>query len=276
MNAFERFLQYLNSIRMTTPPAWGSFHLACLGISFALVALFIIQKSRGKMIPENTVFGLYGFVTLALEVAKQLMWSVHFDGGVAHWGFSWYSAPFQYCTMPMYLCIILCFVKNKTVRSYLLSFLGFFSIVSMVLVMAYPSDCLCAYAVINVHTMYMHCGGFVVAMYVLINRLTDYSVKSVLRGAAVFAILAAIALGMDILVEKSGINCGDTFNMFYISPYYECSLPVLSGIWKKVAYPVFLAVYMFSMCLGATVTLMFACGAAEIKALLLKKHKLAV
>ena len=40
------------------------------------------------------------------------------------------------------------------------------------------------------------------------------------------------------------INGGEPFNMFFISPYYECPLPVLSIIHEAAPYVVFLLVYV--------------------------------
>ena len=265
MNALEKLLRGLDSVKTEVPRIFGPVHLFCLITAALLIVWFARRKKKGLPARENLVFAVYGFVTLLLETTKQLMWALGEENGAAVWSYSWYAAPFQLCSMPMYVCILLCFVKKGRLREHLLSFLGFFSIVSMTLVLFYPGDCLTGSVFINLHTLFLHGGGFVVAVYVLLRRLTDFSVKSVLRGGKVFLVMAALALLLDVAVEKSGINHGNTFNMFYISPYYECTLPVLRSVWEAVPYPVFLLTYLASVMAGAFTALGIAKGLAKIK-----------
>ena len=261
----ERILLFLNSLTMPVPQAWGWFHVLCVMLSAGSVGLFIVARRKGIQIAPDRVFAWYGFSALLLELTKQLMWSVHETDGTVIWAYSWYSAPFQFCTMPLYLSLVLCFVKNKRVRDFLYSFLAFYSVISMTLVMLFPGNVFTEYTVINIHTMVLHGGGFVVALFVLINRLTDFSLKSVLRGAAVFLCLAGTALAMDVLVERSGINHGAEFNMFYISPYYPCRLPVLSRIQELVPYPLFLLTYILSVCFGSILVLGIVKGISRLR-----------
>lgn len=246
---------FLNSLTMETPTAWGWFHILCLALCVLAVGFFILAKRKKITIAPGLIFACYGFLTLLFELTKQLMWSVHESDGVVSWAYSWYAAPFQFCTMPLYICLALCFLKNQTLRKSLYSFLAFFSVISMTLVMLIPGDIFTKYTVINIHTMILHGGGFVVALFVIVNKLTDFTVKSVLRGSAVFACLAGVALALNVLVEHSGINHGAEFNMFYISPYYPCHLPVFSLIRESVPYPLFLAIYLLSMCIGGLIVL---------------------
>ena len=43
----------------------------------------------------------------------------------------------------------------------------------------------------------------------------------------------------------SGILGDETFNMFFISPYFQTTLPVYCNIQPKVPYPIFLFLYIF-------------------------------
>jgi hypothetical protein len=44
---------------------------------------------------------------------------------------------------------------------------------------------------------------FIVALFIYINRMTDFTIKSVLRGAAVFFCLTAITLALNTLAEQT-------------------------------------------------------------------------
>ena len=64
----------------------------------------------------------------------------------------------------------------------------------------------------------------------------------------VFAAMVAAALTLDLIVP---LFTADTFNMFYISPLYPCTLVILSDVYAAVPYAVFLLVYIFGFCLAA-------------------------
>ena len=52
----------------------------------------------------------------------------------------------------------------------------------------------------------------------------------------------------------------DEFNMFYISPYLECSLPVYSLVHNAVPFPVNLMIYILGFTAAATVILLLCMG----------------
>ena len=64
-----------------------------------------------------------------------------------------------------------------------------------------------------------------------------------------------IALGLNISIYNSGILNGETFNMFYISPYFISSLPVFDLIQENVPYVLFLIIYVVLLMLGAAIIL---------------------
>ena len=140
----------------------------------------------------------------------------------------------------------------------------YFGIISMTLVMVSPGDIFTRNIWINIHTSVMHFGGFAVCMFAIINRLADYKPKNVLKGAAVFLGFVLVALLLDVAVEMSGINRGNTFNMFYISPYFPSTLPVLDRLWEALPYPVFLLLYLVAVALGSLAVLGVAAGIAAL------------
>ena len=235
---------------MPCPEIGGLFHIACLVLSLGTASVFYWDKKNGAHISPRTVFAVYGVVTLTLELLKQFMWAVAESEEGLIWSYSWYSAPFQFCTMPLYISLILAVSKNENLNSYLTSFLGLFAVISMTGVMAYPDDVFTSSPIINVHTMFLHGGGLTLSLFVLIRGLVPFNFRSVLKGFSVFLIGVALALALDIGVEKSGLNQGATFNMFYISPYYESTLPVFSSLWHSLPYPLFLLTYIAAFFTG--------------------------
>jgi hypothetical protein len=74
----------------------------------------------------------------------------------------------------------------------------------------------------------------------------------------VFALFVVVALLLNIGIYQSGVLNGETFNMFYISPYFISELPVFNFIQENAPYPVFLCSYIFGLGLGSV--LIFCVG----------------
>ena len=75
------------------------------------------------------------------------------------------------------------------------------------------------------------------------NRL---NLKFWVQGIYVFVVFVLIAFLMNVSVYNILASLGiyETFNMFFIGPYYPCSLPLLSLIYPLVPYVVFLLIYV--------------------------------
>ena len=90
--------------------------------------------------------------------------------------------------------------------------------------------------------------------------------KSVLKGTLVFGIFMIIALIANVVAVKV-FNMQEFFNLFYISPYFDCPMPVFSLIYKAVPYPVFLLLYLVGF-VGGSCLLVYlvklACGLPKI------------
>lgn len=255
----KAFLFALNGIKMTCPAPYGTFHLVCIALVLGVACLFYRDKRHGAHIKPRTVYGIYGVFTFILELTKQLMWAlVEEEEGVA-WDYSWYAAPFQFCTMPLYASLLLLFSKNERLNAYLTAFLAFYAVISMTAVMAVPGDVFTEFTLVNVHTMVLHGGGLALSLFVLIRGLVPFTFASVIKGFIVFLVCTALAVLLNIVVEKSGLNHGETFNMFYISPYYPSTLPVFDVLWEKLPYGLFLLSYIASFFAGGCLT----CGMAK-------------
>ena len=142
------------------------------------------------------------------------------------------------------------FLNKNKLRDSLLSFLCFYTILGSISTMIIPDSCFVSEILINIHTMYLHCGSFVLSIYLLMNEIKP--IKSNFIGAfKIFIICVFIALTLDITFYKTGLIGNETFNMFYISPYFSSTLPVFNIIYDKVPYLLFLLIYIVTLSLGA-------------------------
>ena len=60
---------------------------------------------------------------------------------------------------------------------------------------------------------------------------------------------------MNIIIYNTGILNGETFNMFYISPYFISTLPVFDIIQQNVPYITYLLIYILAIATGGLIIL---------------------
>ena len=245
MNFFEKVLYFLQG-QMETPKPYGWFHLTC--IALVIAALFILYLLRKKHSDKQLkiILGVYGITAFTLELLKQLIWSFNYDEvtKVITWDYQWYSFPFQLCTTPIFISIMCLFLKNNKLRKSLLSYMAFVTILGSIATIFMPDTCFTRDILINIHTMWLHLGSFVVSVYLLMSKEVEINFKNFKSAIKVFLVFVLIAEILNIVIYNIGILNGETFNMFFISPYFNSTLPVFSIIQPKVPYPLYLLIYI--------------------------------
>lgn len=256
---WKEILAFLEA-EMVTPKPYGTFHLLWLGLTMLVIILlcFFRKKHNERML--KWVLGIYGVGAFILEALKQFIWSVEYNEGLGTfaWDYQWYAAPFQLCTMPIYVCLICLFLNKCKVRDALLSFVAYTTILGSIASAIIPDQLFVSDILVNIHAMFLHLGSLVVSVYLLMSGEVKINIKSLFMGLAVFLIVVILANILNIVIYNSGILNGETFNMLYISPYFESTLPVFDSIYNSVPYVVFLALYVVALSLGSYVIFIVA------------------
>ena len=260
MNFFEKILYALQA-EMNTPKPWGWFHI--MWIMFVIISLVILFNLRKKYSNKQLkiVLGIYGIIALILELIKQIIWSFNYDSinNIVTWDYQWYAAPLQLCTTPIFACIICLFLKeNSKIRNALLSYMAYVTILGSFMTMIIPDSCFTSDIVINIHTMWLHLGSFVVSIYLFITGAVKIDKQSFKSAFYVFLVFVIIAEILNIGIYNSGILNGETFNMFYISPYFISTLPVFDIIQQNVPFILFLLLYIVAINIGALIVYFIA------------------
>ena len=128
--------------------------------------------------------------------------------------------------------------------------MAYITILGSISTILLPDSCFVSDILVNVHTMWLHLGSFVVSVYLLMSGEVKISLSSLFGGIIAFVCFAMFALVLNVAVYNSGILNGETFNMFYISPYFISSLPVFDVIQQNVPYIVFLLIYLWALSTG--------------------------
>lgn len=265
MNLFYKFLLFLQS-EMNTPKPYGIFHW--FWILLVVVSIVYLYKKRNSYNEKQLkkVLLIYGIIAFILEMLKQIIWSFNYDvlTNSVVWDFEWYSFPFQLCTTPIYVSLICGFMKDNKIRKSLLSYLSFVTILGSIATIIIPDSCFVSDILVNIHTMWLHCGSLVVSVYLMIVKEVELNFDNLKKSVIVFLIFVGLAMLFNISVYNSGILNGESFNMFYISPYFISTLPLFCVIQEMVSYPLFLTFYISVIILGAFIIYFLASKFKEL------------
>ena len=184
---------------------------------------------------------------------KQIEYTFSIENNMIVADYQWYAFPYQFCSAIIYVAPFAIFTKPHTrVHEFSLAFISTFSLLAGILVMCYPADVFVSTIGINIQTMYHHGSQVILGVYVLMYNRHKVNVKFFLKACITFSIAVTIALALNLIAPYF---TSETFNMFFISPYYECTLPVLGSIYAILhpmgLYLVFLAIYICAFSLGA-------------------------
>lgn len=252
MDVWLRILKFLQA-EMIEPIAFGWFHWLCIGVM--LVAIYFLYKRKDNHSEKQLklVLLIYGGVVLILETLKQISWAVSYNANLMDfvWNYQWYAFPFQLCTTPMFVSLICVFLKKGKTRDFLLSYMAYTTILGSISAIIMPDSCFVEDILVNIHTMWLHLGSFVVSVYLLMSGEVKTNIQSWTKSIPVFLGFVTIANFLNIVVYNLGILDGETFNMFYISPYFISSLPVFNQIQENTSYIIFLNVYIYALILGS-------------------------
>ena len=258
--SFITNLMELLQSTMTTPNLYGTFHMLSLIIllvsTVALCRLF--SKGTDKTV-QRSILAVALFVIL-LEVYKQFIFSYSIgDDGSISFGYQWYAFPFQFCSTPMYVGLLAGIVKKGRFRDKLYAFLATFAVFAGLCVMIYPGDVFMSYIGINIQTMVCHGSMVAVGVALLYSGSVEAKHGTILKAIPVFATFVAIAMALNEVAYLSPIIAnGHTFNMFFISPHFDSTLPVYGLIQPKVPFVISIIIYVVGFSLAAYLILLAA------------------
>jgi len=253
MNWFEKIVAVLKT-DMTKPTLYGWFHILVLGLIIAAIVLVCFKCKNISDKGFRKILLTVSIVMIGCELYKQLVYS--YSVAADTWHYNWYYFPWQFCSVPMFAMLLVAVIKDGKFRDFLISFLATFSLFAGLVVMIYPGDVFSSLIGINIQTSIHHGAQIVIGVLMYVSGRVKMQHKTVLKGAAVFAVCVAVALIYNIAFHFIDPSVGA--NMFFIGPYVPCPTPVLSLFWGVVPYPVFLLIYLAGFTLAAYIILLVA------------------
>ena len=263
MNFWIRMIELFDTTT-DVPPAYGSYHLISIILTVVLaVALSLLYKKIGEKNVRWVILAV-SVIAILLEVYKQITYTFSVENGEIVSDYQWYAFPFQFCSVPMYAGVLAGLTKGK-LHDCLCAFLASYAIFAGLCVMIYPGDVFSTVAGVNFQTMCCHGSMITLGVFLLAVGYVKNAHKTILRAMPVFAVAVGLAVIMNEVVYRTNIAEGETFNMFFVSPHFEGTLPVYSTIQQIVPYPWCLILYILAFSIAAYVILLAATG---IRALL--------
>jgi hypothetical protein len=146
-------------------------------------------------------------------------------------------------------------LKDGAVRRAAMAFVSTFALFGGLVVMIYPGDVYISYIGISIQSMIHHGLQAMMGILCTVHNRKNLTHKHFLSATPVFCVLVAVAQTLNITMHMifEALGRDDTFNMFFISPYHECTLPLLSDVYKLVPYPIFLMIYIIGFAIVAAI-----------------------
>lgn len=229
---------------------FGPMYLFFTLLTIAIIFFIIFKvKDHSEKKVKWIVFG-FGVLFFVLELFKQLFHNV-FDG----WdGYVWHIFPFQLCSTPLYFAL-LSVLFPQHIRQKFYSYLAFVSFLGGISVMLFPRTVASEEVLLFADSLIWHDAMIVLSIYLIVTQGYGKIVKETFPAIFIFVVLALMAMGMNYIFEicKQAGYVEGSFNMFMISPYYECNSPIISDIYRATNWYVVWIVYYTAITAGILV-----------------------
>ena len=247
MRLMAEILDFLDG-QMTVPVPYGVFHLCSFAAALALAVFLCVAAKDVKDRSFRSICAVWWVLFVLFETYKQINFSFNYNGGAPYWDYQWYAFPFQLCSCPLYILpLVFLSREGSGLRKGAVAFLAFYSFFAGTAVMFYPSTVFVGTIGINIQTMFWHGSQMALGAFFIARHRRSLNGRFFAAGVPVFLALVCTALALDMVVPRF---TDETFNMFFISPKFPSTLPLLSVVWENTPWPVFLAVYLlgFTLC----------------------------
>ena len=260
---FFRSVLALLDTSMTVPQPYGWFHVLFFILSF--VAAIPLCRFPQKPSDDHVrwVVWVTAAVVALLEVYKQINYSFSYENGISY-DYQWYAFPFQFCSTPMYVGLLAGIFKKGKVHGSLCAYLATYALFAGLSVMVYPVSVFISTIGINIQTMICHGSMITIGIYLFYTGYVPLKHKTILKALPVFAVTVGMAAIMNEIANQTGLLERETFNMFFISPYCEPSLPVYSLVQAHVPFPFCLFLYILGFTAAAYIVLLLAMAIAKL------------
>lgn len=211
---------------MTPPLPFSAFHICFTIFGLAAAALLAWRLRHLSYSSRVVILFIMGILLALSECYKQLF--LYYV--VNHHSYDWWYFPFQLCSIPMYLCLLLPFT-GKTGGKWqriLCTFMYSYNLPGSILVFAAPYGMMHPYWTLTLHSFLWHIVLVFIGLLILFSDMGAASYRGLAGATGIFLVCCLIATAVNILASPYGYP-----DMFYITPYYPTTQPVFSVIAER-------------------------------------------
>ena len=260
MELVEKLIEYVG-IQVEEQTLFGPVHIKSM-ISVAILTLILCFGFHSICDGGyRLLIGLMSLVMILGESIKLIFPGLSIVDGAYIYTFNWVDMPFQLCSTPMYVMPLVALLPNGKLRDACIAYTMTLSLIGGLAVYATPDTVLGTNYYTNMQTMIHHGLQIVAGIYTAVYARSRINKRFFLGAVALFAVMIGIAtvfntVGYDHLVEYGKITEGSTFNMFYISPRADQTVPVLNDFLKSFHPAVYILGYFVALSLISLVIML--------------------
>ncbi len=209
------------------PEMFGTFHICALLICVIFnffVYHYFKDKEESFQLKSIHYCGLFMMV---MEIVKQIFcYHYVFEDRINLWFFSW-----QLCSTAMYCAFAITYVK-RSVQNTLLLYLATYCLFGAIMALIIPSDMLRIEIFLTCYSFLYHYLMIAIAIvsFFIIRKREKISFYN---AAILFMIMAGIGQIINIVSHMIFNDIHVEPNMFYITPYYPTTQPILNVIAER-------------------------------------------
>ena len=206
---------------MAEPKPYGLFHIVMLlvGIPVSIALAWKLRRVSDRS--YHRILFAIAVILLLSELYKQLFHFYVMDNKT----YDWWIFPFQLCSLPMYLCAILPFMKKSRWLIPLETFLMDFNLLGGLMALLVPDGLMHPYITLTLHAFIWHLLLLFVGFFIGFSRHGDTSFSGYIKTLPILFVCIGIATLLNVLFHSYG-----DINMFYISPHYYMNQIVFRDI----------------------------------------------
>lgn len=229
--------------QMEAPEPYGTFHIlfTLIGFSVCVFASWILRNVSDKT--AGYILLACGLVLAASEFFKQFFYYYVIAGGTYHWG----EFPFQLCSIPMYLCLIVPWLKKGRLQRSLYSFMVLYNLLGGAISFTEPSGLLHEYVFLTIHSCMWHMLLVFIGLFLCMSGRGGTEKGDYAAATRIFIILCGAAFSLNCLVQ---FGLGENMNMFFVGPG-NSPIIVFKQISELFGWYVNTPIYILAVCLGA-------------------------
>lgn len=228
---------------MVPPPAYGAFHILFTLIGFAGCGFSAWKLRHVSDKTAERILFILGLILAVSEVFKQFFYYFVMMDNCYSWG----DFPFQLCSVPMYMCLILPWVKAGKLQRGMYSFMVLYNLLGGAISFAEPSGLLHGYWFLTIHACVWHMSLVFIGLFICFSKRGGNQTSDYAGATCTFIVLCAIAFGLNYFVQ---FGLGEDMNMFFVGPG-NSSLAVFKQFSEWFGWYINTPIYIFAVCLGA-------------------------